>query len=201
MGKGMEDWFSKQDFDLEKLPEGHRTRFMDRLDSICAEQDSLEEDTAIALRVEHRQNQKIRTLNTTTIIKWSLVAGLAILMGLTVFNMGATPETDLELSSVSPEMAQAQDFFKRTIDAELERLNKEQSPETERIIADTKAALDKLETDYQSIKKDFQVNQDSKAVIAAMITNFQMRIDLLETALEQIEQLKTYKENENEIFI
>jgi hypothetical protein len=55
--------------------------------------------------------------------------------------------------------------------------------------------------DYQSIKVDFKINNDSKAVIAAMIQNFQNRIDLLETALEQIEQLKNFKEQEDEKFI
>jgi len=98
-------------------------------------------------------------------------------------------------------MAQAQDFFTSTINHELEQLNKEQSPETERIIADAKSGLSQLEKEYQNIKLDFKINQDNKTVIAAMIQNFQSRIDLLQNALDQIEQLKNFKELENEITI
>jgi len=133
--------------------------------------------------------------------KWSLVAGLAVLLGFVGMRLAPTAAVDNGLSSVSPEMAQAQDFFTTTIQEELEKLNKEQTPHTERIIADTKKTLNKLEVDYKSIKADFKINNDSKAVIAAMIQNFQNRIDLLETALKQIEQLKNFKEQEDETFI
>lgn len=201
MKKDIKEWFAEQDFNTESLPSGHRNRFLEKLDTACEEE--YQEDDVNAPDINDldglHEDKKVITMNSW--FKWSLVAGLALLLGFAGFNFPVDDSINDGLSSVSPEMAQAQDFFTNTINLELEKLNKEQSPDTERIIADTKTTLNKLEADYKSIKADFKINNDSKAVIAAMIQNFQNRIDLLETALEQIEQLKNFKEQDNETII
>jgi septal ring factor EnvC (AmiA/AmiB activator) len=202
MKKDMKEWFAEQDFNTESLPSGHRNRFLEKLEAACEEEEHPESDVVLMEQLpldKTKEDSKVIPMNTW--LKWSLVAGLAVLLGIAGMRLAPTRSVDNGLSSVSPEMAQAQDFFTTTIQEELEKLNKEQTPDTERIIADTKTALNKLELDYQSIKVDFKINNDSKAVIAAMIQNFQNRIDLLETALEQIEQLKNFKEQEDEKFI
>lgn len=196
MKKDMKDWFAEQDFNTESLPSGHRSRFLEKLNAAG------EEDVSIIDKHDlDRTYEDKKVISMNSWFKWSLVAGLALLIGIAGFNFTIKTTMNDGLSSVSPEMAQAQDFFTNTIHLELEKLNKEQSPDTERIIIDAKNALNKLEADYKSIKADFKINNDSKAVIAAMIQNFQNRIDLLETALEQIEQLKNFKEQDNETII
>ncbi|PPK95483.1 hypothetical protein LY01_01071 [Nonlabens xylanidelens] len=203
MKKNMEEWFADQDFNTESLPSGHRNRFFDKLEEACNDNHEEVDDSIIPIATEdndgdHEGNEVIKM---NSWFKWSLVAGLAILLGFTGLNLVPSSPVDNGLSSVSPEMAQAQDFFTSTINEELERLNKEQSPEAARIVTATKTALARLELDYKTIEADFATNNDSKTVIAAMIQNFQNRIDLLETALEQIEQLKNLKEQEDETYI
>lgn len=203
MKKNMEEWFADQDFNTESLPSGHRNRFFDKLENAC--NDDLEEikDATISIATENsdgdHEDNKVIKMNSW--FKWSLVAGLAILLGFTGLNLVPAGPVENGLSSVSPEMAQAQDFFTSTINEELERLNKEQSPDAARIVTAAKTALARLEKDYKTIEADFATNKDSKTVIAAMIQNFQNRIDLLENALEQIEQLKNLKEQEDETYI
>jgi hypothetical protein len=201
MKKDLKEWFAEQDFNTESLPSGHRNRFLDQLDAVCDKEDL--KDKIIPLEPQDfkptPQDKKVLTM--TPWFKWSLAAGLAFLIGFSGLNLVTASPADKGLSSVSPQMAQAQDFFTNTIHQELGKLNKEQSPDTERIITDTKIALNKLEVDYTAIKADLKINNDSKTVIAAMIQNFQNRIDLLELALEQIEQLKNLKEQENEHII
>lgn len=201
MKKDMKEWFAEQDFNTESLPSGHRNRFLEKLDAACEEKHVAEDVIILDTKVLDGLHEDKKVIAMNSWFKWTLVAGLAILIGFAGFNIPVDTPINDGLSSVSPEMAQAQDFFTNTINLELEKLNKEQSPDTERIIADTKTALNKLEVDYKSIKEDFKMNNDSKAVIAAMIQNFQNRIDLLETALEQIEQLKNFKEQDNETII
>jgi hypothetical protein len=201
MKKDMKEWFAEQDFNTESLPSGHRNRFLDKRDAIC-DMEELKDKIVPLVPVNFNQtteDKKVITL--TPWFKWSLAVGLAVLIGFSGLNLVTPSPADSGLSSVSPQMAQAEDFFTNTIRQELEKLNKEQSPDTERIIADTKMALNKLEAGYTSIKADFKINNDSKTVIAAMIQNFQNRIDLLELALEQIEHLKNFKEQENEHII
>ncbi len=199
MKKNMEEWFAEQDFNTEVLPDGHRNRFLDKLNAACEE--DVDGISFNEPELKKNTNDNVKVIKMNSWFKWSLVAGLAVLLGIAGMNIAPAPSNDYGLSTVSPEMAQAQDFFTNTIHQELEKLDKLQSPDTERIILDTKNALSKLENDYKKIKADFKINNDSKTVIAAMIQNFQNRIDLLETALEQIEQLKNYKEQENEEII
>jgi hypothetical protein len=105
-----------------------------------------------------------------------------------------------ELKSVSPAMAQAQSNYVEVIDQQLKALHQMQSPATERIIADAKSSLLKLETDYKKIQNDFKSNSENPAVIDAMIQNFKTRILLLEDARAQIKAKKQQlKKQENEL--
>ena len=193
--KDLEKWFAEQDFDTEQMPTGHRNRFLEKLEAACEEQKT-------DLKIEADEPEKGKVISMISLFRWGLVAGLAILVGLGGFNYAQNlNDFDQGLEDVSPEMAQTQDFFTSTITYELEQLNKQQSPETELIIADTKQILKKLENDYQRIQKDFKANSDNKTVIAAMIANFQSRIDVLQKAQQQIEQLKMLKENRDEEII
>lgn len=186
MPKSMEDWFKDQDFNTTELPSGHRDRFLERLQT--AQEDkkvvAIDRDGSTEDHTDARKNPWF---------KWSLVAGLAILLGVAGFNMNGTTTNDL--ASVSPEMANAQDFFSSTITEELKKLEQENSPETERLIADTKTQLQELENDYKKLKIDLNTSGNSRKVIAAMIQNFQNRIALLEAALDHIESLKQLKRN------
>jgi len=186
MPRSMEDWFKDQDFNTTNLPSGHRDRFLARLQAV-------EEDNKVIPIDRDGIAQGHASARKNPWFKWSLVAGLAVLIGLAGFNMGSSPSNDL--ASVSPEMANAQDFFSSTITEELKKLESENNPETERLIADTKLQLLELENDYKQLKIDLETSGNSRKVIAAMIQNFQNRIALLEAALEHIESLKSLKFN------
>ena len=103
-----------------------------------------------------------------------------------------------ELASVSPELAQTQDFFTVTIAEELKKLNAERSPLTDDIIYDAMRELNTLETSYEALKIDLQESGQDKRVIFAMISNFQTRIDILTNVLEHIENIKQLKNEPND---
>jgi hypothetical protein len=201
MKKDMKEWFAEQDFNTESLPSGHRDRFLDQLDAVTTTQKVNNKHNSVSSESGNTPVQGKKIIAMTTWLKWSLAAGLAVLIGFSGLHVDSTSSIDNGLASVSPKMAQAEDFFTNTIQQELGKLNKEQSPDTERIINRTKTALNQLEMDYTAIIADFKINNDSKTVIAAMIQNFQNRIDLLELALRQIKQLKNFKEQGNEDII
>ncbi len=176
MKKDMKEWFAEQDFNTESLPSGHRNRFLDKRDAIC-DMEELKDKIVPLVPVNFNQtteDKKVITL--TPWFKWSLAVGLAVLIGFSGLNLVTPSPADSGLSSVSPQMAQAEDFFTNTIRQELEKLNKEQSPDTERIIADTKMALNKLEAGYTSIKADSKINNDSKTVIDDNVTYTHLKI-------------------------
>jgi hypothetical protein len=180
MSKNINNWFKEQEFNVAPLPQGHRERFLERLDAAPQNAAALEKSGKI-IAFMHWQ-------------KWAVAASIILLLGIGFLSI---PQTTTTIEQVSPQMAASQDIFNKTIDAELLKLEQQQSPETERIIADTKKNLAKLEKDYLAIAKDFKVNSNT-AVMESMLLNFKTRVALLETALEHINYLKAIKKQHHE---
>ena len=169
----------KNDFDLEEPKQNHQNRFLDKL-----------------------KNQEKRIQNKAKSNFWKPLLGIAAsLLLLFAVVIGTQNSNNVrDLASVSPEMAETQDFFTSTIELELKKITDESSPETQTLINDTLKQMEILETDYESLKKDLSESDDDNRVIYAMISNFQKRIDLLKNTLEQINTVKQLKNisNENE---
>jgi hypothetical protein len=169
----------KDQFDIETPQSNHEQRFLDKLKS-----------NTIALT----EVKKISRFNWKPFL--AVAASIIICLGL--FTTLQNQPEDLDLASVSPEMSETQDFFTVTIENELKKLNKERSPLTEQIITDALVQIQLLETDYKKLKTDLTESGKNQRVIYAMISNFQNRIDILNSVLEQIETIKELKTNTNE---
>lgn len=169
----------KGEFDINEPNKNHELRFLDKLKT----------NDVVAIN-----SKKTPGFN------WKpfLAIAASVVICLSVFmTMQNEPEA-LDLASVSPELSETQDFFTATIENELKKLNKERSPLTEQIITDALEQIQILETNYQNLKTDLTESGNDQRVIYAMITNFQNRIDILNTVLEQIETIKELKINTNE---
>jgi septal ring factor EnvC (AmiA/AmiB activator) len=177
----IEDLFNdlKGEFDINEPKEGHEFRFQYKLKA----NNTTSDKTFMRLGFNWRPFIAIAA---------SVVICLAVLI--TVPNNDET----LDLASVSPELSETQDFFTTTIQTELKRLNSERSPLTESIINDALKQIEVLETNYQQLKTDLTESGNDQRVIYAMINNFQNRIDILNTVLEQIEDVKQLKTNNDE---
>jgi hypothetical protein len=162
------------EFDINEPNQNHELRFLDKLK---------------ANDVAPNDSKKSSGFNWRPFlaIAASLVICLSVFM-----TMQNEPEA-LDLASVSPELSETQDFFTATIENELKQLNKERSPLTEQIITDALTEIQLLETDYQHLKTDLTESGNDQRVIYAMISNFQSRIDILNTVLEEIETIKNLK--------
>ena len=170
----------KGQFDIEVPNNNHEQRFLDKLKSN---------------NLASKETKQPSGFNWKPFL--AIAAALVICFG--VFTtLNHQPEA-LDLASVSPEMSETQDFFNVTIENELKKLNKERSPLTEQIITDALAQIQLLETDYKKLKTDLTESGKNQRVIYAMISNFQNRIDILNTVLEQIETIKELKLNTNDL--
>ncbi|OGS71382.1 MAG: hypothetical protein A3F91_04940 [Flavobacteria bacterium RIFCSPLOWO2_12_FULL_35_11] len=106
----------------------------------------------------------------------------------------------MELAKVSSEMGETQNYFVATIEKELEIIEKERNPSTEQIINDGLQQLNKLEIQYQVLTLELKESTEDKRIIYAMIENFQQRIEVLQSLLTQIEDVKQLKIQNNEKF-
>lgn len=167
------------DFDTETPPERHRQRFSDKL------QTSREEGI-------HKFSHKYSYLKPFI----GIAASLAVLISLALgFQMNKKNDG---LAGVSPEMASTQQFYTTTIQKELRKIEKRQTPATKVLIGDAMAQMEKLESEYAKLQKDLVASGDDSRVIYAMINNFQNRINLLKKVLEQIEHIEQLKQKSHE---
>lgn len=164
-------------FDIEQPNTGHRAKFLEKLQA---------NDTQVVdLRPKNRNWRGFL----------SIAASVLVLIGVGgfyFFNQETTvTQEDLEF-------AQSEQYFSNVIATQLEELNKEKTPETQKIIEDTFTQLQVLETDYNSLTIQLNEGADAKFIISAMIENFQTRLQLLEDVMEQINDVKAQKKENYE---
>lgn len=165
-------------FDVHETPQGHQRRFLEKLNQ------------------EQTKPKKLKIWKLG-----SIAAAITLLIILGGSMLVPQQPQEADLASVSSEMEQTQSFFTTTINAEIQALKQFESPENNTLIQDALLQVDKLEKDYQLLKKDLVESGNNKQVINAMITNFQNRISVLEQVSETIEKIKTLKNTTDETYL
>ena len=175
--------FIDKDFDLEDPEIGHEERFLSKLNEDQNKKKNLGKGS-------------VRSLWSP----WLAVAAsivFVIIIASSLLNTN-TLTKPADLAAVSPEMKQTQEFYAKAIRAELEKVKTASSPETKMIVEDALAQLSKLDEEYKKLRVNLSESGNDKRVIFAMVSNLQQRIDVLNTVLTQIEEIKELKNNENE---
>lgn len=165
-------------FDIETTPVNHEKRFLAKLEA----------------------TETTHTVSRTWWKPLSIAASVVLLICAGLFLQNKEEEST-GLASVSPELEKTQSFFTSVINEELQTLKSFENQENRAIIKDAIGRLEALEVEYDSLKIDLVESGNDKRVIAAMIANFQNRIQLLEQVIENIEEIKTLKANSNEDII
>ncbi|TYA71691.1 hypothetical protein [Seonamhaeicola marinus] len=170
----------QNEFDIEQPALNHKERFLNKLNN----------QSELALIKE--EDKLWRRL-------WKPLVGVAAAVILMITFVFKSPnENGRDLASVSPKMAQTQDFFLTSINEELFKLQAEKSPEAQVIVQDAMKRLKVLEDKYENLKTDLSESGDDTRVIYAMISNFQNRIDILKSTIEKINHIKELKNQSNE---
>jgi septal ring factor EnvC (AmiA/AmiB activator) len=163
----------QQHKDVLKPTDGHRNRFEDRL-------------------LQAKKPKK------TNRFWWMAAASVALIVAL-LSGVQIKPEK-ADLANVSPEMKATENFFKQTIQTELERLQENNLNEsTKQLATDALKQLDALESDYENLRAELVKSGYNQQVIYAMIDNFQKRIALLQNVIKEIESLQKLNENNHEV--
>ncbi len=165
-------------FDREVPSEGHRERFLKRLQASS-------EGTA-----RKKGSGSWRYL--------SVAATIALLIASSVFLFRSEPSLEAKVARISPEASETTRHFAGLVSLQVTELRQMSTPETEPLIEDTLAQLTLLEDDYKKLEQDLVKGGDAKLILSAMITNFQTRIDLLREVMERVEEVKQFKNESNE---
>jgi len=175
--------FNNEDCDLEEPETGHEERFFIKLK-------------------ESRYLKDTRGKGVTKPL-WTSWVAIAASIVFVILVAGSLLNTNLlakpaDLAAISPEMKETQEFYAKAIRAEIEKVNASNSPETRIIVEDALVQLEKLDEEYKKLRVDLTKSGKDKRVIFAMVTNLQQRIDLLNTVLTQIEEIKELNNNKDE---
>jgi len=105
----------------------------------------------------------------------------------------AKVENTLNLESINPELAEAEQFYFMQIE---EKRGQVQKYKSEGVKADGEAEqyMTELDIAYKDLKKELLVNSN-ELVVSEMVRNLQIRIDLLNQQLEVLKQIDKAKEN------
>ena len=99
----------------------------------------------------------------------------------------------ISLTDVSPELAEAEDYYNKEVSHKLSQLKE--------IKADQEAIeeVEFLDAEFKLLKQELGESNNEK-VITAMIENYQLKLDILENILEQYKKVEE-DEEENETYI
>lgn len=164
-------------FDLKEPEFGHFERF----------------ETKLLKKNKHKKN--VYKLIAKMAVAASIVLIFGIWMGKEFSSKG------MQLAGISAEMKETQSYFVSVIEKELSVVKKERNADTEQIITDGLNQLNKLEAQYNALTLELKESNEDKRIIYAMISNFQQRIDVLQSLLLKIEEVKQLKTQHNENYI
>ena len=96
------------------------------------------------------------------------------------------------LRDISPELAETEYFYSTQVQEKL-TIIKTSNAYVDPEVMDNLKSLDR---EYDDLKKDLKDNADNEEVVAAMIDNYRLKLDILEQILQEIRQHKNNDDGE-----
>lgn len=175
----------------EKLPNQHKNRFGDKLEEAFPKAD---------------RQRKFLLLKIAAMLVVVLSLAMFLLVPQNPFSRNKVVETpsedetqeeiipvtkEFQLSDVSPEYKKVEDYYLASLNIELAKLD---------VTEDNKGLIDSfmkqmagLDREYQRLNKEFGEEGPNDQTIEAMISNLQLRLDMLRKLKNKIEDIKKSK--------
>lgn len=169
-------------------------KFEKFIEENAANFDSNEPEDGHFERFHNKLNKDKKMKSTKNIFYWLKLAAVAVIViTLSVFSyleiisgdVGNTAN-DVSLSDVSAEYKEVEEYYKTELETKITELNQLQcdkgSLPKDEIMNEFKS-IDNL---YNSLKKDLKKNQGNQQIINAMINCYQMKVEVLEQIINQV---------------
>ena len=122
---------------------------------------------------------------------YAIAASLVVMLGVSLYFSNNEKAKDLKFAS--KETKQTDSIFTVLIENQLEKIKARKSPGNEKMIGDALKQMKALDSDYEKIKHELEVNGESKQIIYAMISNLQTRISFLQNVLQHLDESEKLK--------
>lgn len=167
---------NRQDFDSFEPNFGHFDRFEQKL-------------------VEF--NKKKKTFTIGYMLKAAVVAVLVVLSGLWVYdNVQQRTNRGIALSEISPEYGEVEMYYTHLVNQKYGEINQSQLDSTQKSIM--LKELSEMDSIYENLKKDLSTNPSDKRVINAMIQHYQLKVEVMNQILNQLQQAQNINKQKSE---
>ncbi|MBI9052541.1 MAG: hypothetical protein JEY96_01905 [Bacteroidales bacterium] len=135
-------------------------------------------------------HSKKNTFSFSYLLKAAAVAILVVLSGLWVYdNFNTTLNKGIALSEVSPEYNEVEVYYTQLVNQKYNELNQFQFIDsTQKSIL--MQELTEMDDMYEVLKKDLTTNPNDERVINAMIKHYQLKVEVMNQIVHQLEQAK-----------
>ena len=106
---------------------------------------------------------------------------------------------EISLGSISPEFQTIETYYKNSIKLEISQLDL--TEENKEIVDSYLFKIAELTKNYKSLTLELNTNGVNDSIIDALISNLQLRLQLLKRLQKQLKQLKNLNTKQNEIQI
>lgn len=158
------------------------------------------------LRFEKRLHQLNKPKKKSNLFFLKIAASIMLVATIGYFSFNTNSNTIEEqpiaatnitsLSDVSPELKQIENYYLTAINFEIASL--EITPENQIILDDYLDKIGKLTDDYKRLNEEFSEKEINEKTINAMITNLQLRLQLLLQLKDTLNEMKTSKNKKYE---
>jgi len=176
--------------DLDKIIQENKSFF-----------DSFEPDDGHFERFEQKLNKFNKKKSTFTfgyILRAAVVAILVVLSGLWVFEnfYTKTNEKGIALSEVSPEYGEVEMYYTHLVNQRYSEINQCQYLDsTQKTIL--MHELTEMDSIYDNLKRDLKTNPNDERVINAMIQHYQLKVEVMNQILQQLQQVKNINQQKS----
>lgn len=140
-------------------------------------------------------DQKLSKKHTIWPTVWKVAAMLFMVS--TIYLMIDRNQIEQDGPILSEEFTQAEDYYVSLIAQRKQAIQAQLTPEQhEQFLVE----IDQLDSMYVELKKTYQTNASNDRVMDAMISNLQLRLDILNKQLDILQNIKN-QNNENDISI
>ena len=108
-----------------------------------------------------------------------------------------TPKEKITLGNLSPEFKSIEDYYTNTLAYEISSL--EETDSNKEILDGYLTKISDLTTEYKSLTKELNSKGVNDEIINALISNLQLRLELLQRLKKQLNDLKKLNTTKNEI--
>ncbi len=169
---------NRSDFDVFEPNEGHFERFEHKLSDF---------------------NKSKKTFTIGNFLKVASIVILVVLSGLWVYDNFESRKTNngIALREVSPEYSEVELYYSHLVSQKYGEINQFQFMDSAQKII-LMHELNEMDSIYENLKKDLITNPQDERVINAMIQHYQLKVEVMNQILQQLQQAQNINQQKSE---